>query len=282
MSFFFCSRMAFTLLTLVTLMTWASEHLQANTLARFRSPLGEVEVELFDQDKPITVQNFIRYVQSGAYTNHFMHRWVPNFVIQGGGFHTVARGGSNTIEAISVFPPVLNEFDAGARLSNTYGTLAMARASGQTNSATSQWFFNLANNSGLDSVDGGFTVFGRVLRGTNVLNRFNNTSRTNSIYRLQLQPPLNELPVLSPTPSYNDLVYTDITLLTVQLKLNARRGREISWLSVQDKVNHLEFATQLPPQWQVLSSINGTGNLISITDPDATPSFRMYRVRVDY
>src|SRR6516164_440224 len=127
----------------IILLFVGSRFLHAGTLAQFRSPLGDVEVELYDQDKPQTVQNFIRYVQSGAYQNEFSHRLLPGFVLQGGGFAITNGGTTNwTIVQVPSYPPITNEFGIGQRFSNVYGTIAMAKLSGDTNSATSQWFFN--------------------------------------------------------------------------------------------------------------------------------------------
>jgi cyclophilin family peptidyl-prolyl cis-trans isomerase len=254
----------------------------AGTLAQFRTPIGDLEVELFDADKPTTVQNFLRYVTSGAYSNMFLHRWVPAFVIQGGGFQVIKQSGTNVIDSVPIFGTITNEYAVNRKFSNVYGTLAMARVGGLTNSASSQWFFNLTNNAFLDSVDGGFTVFGRVLRGTNVLNRFNNTSVSNSIYRAQLGGALNELPVLKALPGYQDLVYVDISLLNVQVTYNGRGGRNISWTTVSNVPNHLEFTTNFPPAWKILTSTNGTGKMVTITDSGVGVPARFYRVRVDY
>src|SRR5439155_6233770 len=80
---------------------------------------------------------------------------------------------------IQTFPPITNEFNSGRRLSNVYGTIAMAKRPDDPNSATSEWFFNLADNStNLDSQNGGFTVFGRVVGGTNLLNFFNRLNKS--------------------------------------------------------------------------------------------------------
>src|SRR5690242_14514375 len=96
----------------------------AGTLAIFRTPWGDIAVELFDADKPVTVQNFIRYVETGAYTNHFMHRWVPGFVIQGGGFFVDQRGATNaTLKPVPIFGTITNEYNVGRVFSNVYGTI---------------------------------------------------------------------------------------------------------------------------------------------------------------
>jgi cyclophilin family peptidyl-prolyl cis-trans isomerase len=120
-----------------------------------QTPFGEVEIELFDEEAPQTVANFLNYVNDGDYVNSFIHRVVPGFVVQGGGF-ALADG---VAVAIPTDPPVTNE----PGISNLRGTVAMAKRSGDPNSATSQWFFNLGDNSSnLDNSNGGFTVFGQV------------------------------------------------------------------------------------------------------------------------
>ena len=120
-----------------------------------QTPFGEVEIELFDEDTPATVANFLNYVNDGDYANSFIHRSVPGFVEQGGGFSFI----DGDVVAIPTDPPVINE----PGISNLRGTIAMAKRGGDPNSATSQWFFNLADNSAnLDNSNGGFTVFGQV------------------------------------------------------------------------------------------------------------------------
>ena len=121
----------------------------------FETPLGDVPVQLYPNLAPQTVANFRAYADSGDWDGSLVHRSVPGFVIQGGGYREVA----GAYQTIPTDPAVPNE----PCLSNTAGTIAMARVGGQPNSATSQWFINLANNTSLDSVDGGFTAFGRVI-----------------------------------------------------------------------------------------------------------------------
>ena len=119
-----------------------------------QTPFGAVEIELFDEEAPETVANFLTYVNDGDYVNSFIHRSVSGFVVQGGGFTFV----DDAFVSIPTDPPVINE----PGISNLRGTIAMAKLGGDPNSATSQWFFNLADNSTLDSTNGGFTVFGQV------------------------------------------------------------------------------------------------------------------------
>ena len=118
---------------------------------------GAIEIELWPDVAPCTVNNFLAYLNSGRYDGTFIHRAVGGFVIQGGGYSY--DSGTDTFSAIALDPPVVNEPGE----SNLTGTIAMARVAGVVNSATSQFFINLADNTGLDTVDGGFTVFGEVV-----------------------------------------------------------------------------------------------------------------------
>ena len=137
----------------------------SGTVVKFETnaPLADDDfyVELTD-NTPLTNANFLSYVNSGAYDNSKFHRSVSDFVIQGGGFKhpTVAadQPGSDPV-AIPTTGAVQNE---PGNL-NTRGTIAMAKLGGQPDSATSQFFFNLSNNSFLDSDNGGYTQFGSVL-----------------------------------------------------------------------------------------------------------------------
>lgn len=120
------------------------------------TPLGDIEIELLTEDAPNTVANFLQYVQSGAYNQSFVHRSIPGFVIQGGGY---TFDGSNPVGIFSP-NPIDNEF----KVSNTRGTVAMAKVGGNPDSATTQWFINLKDNSvPLDNDNGGYTVFGKVV-----------------------------------------------------------------------------------------------------------------------
>ena len=145
---------------------------QFGTLVRFETnaPMQESGffVELFDRSgsatviTPLSAANFLSYVNEESYDNSIVHRSVSGFVIQGGGFRSplvaADQPGSNPT-AIVTRDPLPNE---PGNL-NLRGTLAMAKLGNQPDSATSQWFFNLSNNSFLDTDNGGFTVFGRVL-----------------------------------------------------------------------------------------------------------------------
>ncbi len=145
-------------------------HAQALPIATFNTSLGSFEVELRSDVAPLTVQNFINYVDTGAYDNTIIHRSMPDFIIQGGGYSDAgAPFAFNTPPShITENSRVPNEFN----LSNVAGTIAMAKLGNDPNSATSEWFFNLVDNSSnLDNQNGGFTVFGDVLgNGMDVIN----------------------------------------------------------------------------------------------------------------
>jgi len=138
----------------------------ANPVVRFATTEGSFDVELCEELSalclgvaPGTATNFLNYVDRGDYQNSIIHRSVANFVIQGGGFFLDV---DDVIRAIPTDPPITNTFNQ----SNKRGTVAMAR-SGAVNSATNQWYVNLADNggtspNGLDFQNGGFTVFGVV------------------------------------------------------------------------------------------------------------------------
>ena len=127
-------------------------------IAQIDTVRGKFNIELLASDAPKTVANFLNYVNRGSYNRTFFHRSVPGFVIQGGGFSLPE--GSTNIATIPADPSVVNEF----KIPNTRGTLAMAKTAAGPNTATNQWFVNLADNrSNLDNQNGGFTVFARVL-----------------------------------------------------------------------------------------------------------------------
>ena len=260
----------------------------AGTLVQFRTTVGDFDVELFDTEKPLTTKNFLRYVQDGLYTNMILHRAVSNFVIQGGGVFVANRGTTNVgWQYIPTYAPISNEFKVGPFRTNAYGTIAMAKTS-DPNSATSQFFFNLANNSAsLDNTNnsGGFTVFGRIVSGTNILNRFNLRPPNTTIKVLNLGSVLSEAPVLySANPNfvtYDDLIYCDVSLLNL-LVAQSNNVRQVSWNSVSNKINYVEFTTNYPPVWQSLTNRTGDGSTLTINDSATNSARRFYRVRVTY
>jgi peptidyl-prolyl cis-trans isomerase A (cyclophilin A) len=126
------------------------------SMVRVLTVLGPIDIALYDAAAPLTVANFLSYVNSGAYKNSFIHRNVPGFIIQGGGYTW-----ENGVQTIAALGPVMNEYSASRP--NVRGTVAMAKLGSDPNSATNQWFVNLADNSAnLDVQNGGFAVFGQV------------------------------------------------------------------------------------------------------------------------
>src|SRR5215212_836009 len=113
------------ILSLSVLLVW--ENASAATLATFRTTLGTMEVEFYDEDKPVTVSNFVKYVTSGRFTNEFVQRWAPGFVIQGGGYAVTNTPNGLDLTPIEPFGTITNEYSVGRPFSNTYGTIAMAR-----------------------------------------------------------------------------------------------------------------------------------------------------------
>ncbi len=278
------------LLFLAALLPFSSLH--AGTFVQFRTSIGDIEIELYDTDKPVTVTNFLYYVKTGYTNNMFIHRFAVNanltpFVIQGGLSYVANRHTSPSLAYIPTRPPIVNEYSVGRTFSNTNGTIAMARVGGQPNSATSQWFINLSDsNAELDKpqYDGGFTVFGRVIRGFDVLASFSSTS-PQKIWRYNIGSPFAELPATRLVPAngsltYDDLVYVDITLLNVRIT-DIGTGKQIVWRSVKDKVNLVEYTTVFPPVWQTLATPMGTGNDMSVTDTSGDTK-RFYRIRADF
>ena len=126
---------------------------------KLETSMGNLVIELNDEAAPITVKNFLEYVESGFYNGIIFHRVMPNFMIQAGGF-------TAEMERKQPRAPIKNEF----KLSNVRGTIAMAKLGGDPDSATCQFFISLTDNSrNLDNQNGGFTVFGKVVEGMDVV-----------------------------------------------------------------------------------------------------------------
>jgi len=138
-----------------------------DSVVQLQTSVGTMTFELYDDAKPITVANFLRYIQDGKYAGSFAHRLIQNFVLQGGGYYVDS---SNNVNSVVSYGTITNEAGPFPTYSNVQGTLAMAKLGGDPNSASSQWFLNLADNSAnLDGQNGGFTVFGKILTGADVM-----------------------------------------------------------------------------------------------------------------
>lgn len=132
-------------------------------MIRFETTLGDFSIEFFEKEAPVSVANFLKYIDDGFFDGTIFHRIVPGFVIQGGGF-------TEDMTQKKTLPPIKNEADNG--LKNSRGSLSMARTN-DVNSATSQFFVNLKDNDFLDHTRGnfGYAVFARVTDGMDVIDK---------------------------------------------------------------------------------------------------------------
>ena len=136
------------------------------TRVTLNTTLGDIVIELYNTRAPLTVANFVGYVNSGHYEGTVFHRVIPGFMAQGGGFTPQLR-------KKTTLPPIPNEADNG--LKNKRGTIAMARTN-DPHSASSQFFINFSNNEMLDhssktSQGWGYAVFGKVIEGMDVVDK---------------------------------------------------------------------------------------------------------------
>jgi len=125
--------------------------------------LGAITLELYPDKAPITVENFLKYVDEGFYDNLIFHRVMPGFMVQGGGMTDQMVEKSQ-----GKHQPIKNESSNG--LSNDRGTIAMARTA-DPNSATCQFFINHVDNPNLNTYGDGYTVFGKVIDGLDVVDK---------------------------------------------------------------------------------------------------------------
>lgn len=167
-----------------------------NPVVVMKTSMGEIEIELYADKAPVTVNNFISYVDQGFYDGTIFHRVIDNFMIQGGGMipGLIEKQGSATIK---------NE--AGNGLSNLRGTIAMARTQ-DVNSATSQFFINVVDNRYLDFKNAtpsgyGYCVFGKVIKGMDVVDRIKIVTTGRRGY-------------------YSDVPVNDVVIISVKRKMN--------------------------------------------------------------
>ena len=137
-----------------------------NPIVVMETSLGNVKIELFEKEAPLSVKNFLDYANSGFYSGTIFHRVISGFMVQGGGFTT-------DLKQKPTDAPIKNE--AGNGLKNQRGTLAMART-GIVDSATAQFFINTVNNDFLNQRDKtqqgfGYAVFGKIVEGMDVVDK---------------------------------------------------------------------------------------------------------------
>jgi peptidyl-prolyl cis-trans isomerase A (cyclophilin A) len=154
---------------------------EKNPVVLMETSMGNVKLELFAKEAPISVKNFLAYVKSGFYKGTVFHRVIPNFMAQGGGLTAELQPKAGGL------PPIKNE--AGNGLTNDRGTLAMART-GVVDSATSQFFINVVDNNFLNHRDNspggfGYAVFGKVIEGMDVVDKMVAApqSRKNAVFQ---------------------------------------------------------------------------------------------------
>jgi len=161
-----------TLLAALALAVSLNAHAQ-NPQVEMRTSMGVIVLELQPENAPVTVKNFLQYVKDGFYNGTIFHRVIGDFMIQGGGF-------TADLNAKKTRDPIKHEGGNGLR--NQVGTIAMARTS-DPNSATSQFFINVVDNQMLDfrgpgPQEIGYCVFGRVIKGLDVVNKIRNVETT--------------------------------------------------------------------------------------------------------
>ncbi|WP_072670030.1 peptidylprolyl isomerase [Vibrio injensis] len=144
-------KIAAAILTMFSIAVWAEPQV------KFETSIGDFIVELDSQLAPVTSENFLHYVEDGSYIGSQFHRVIPGFMAQGGGFDT-------QLKSLTTNPPIINEARNGLR--NSTATIAMARTA-DPNSATRQFFINLADNQFLNPTQRqeGYAVFGKVISG---------------------------------------------------------------------------------------------------------------------
>ena len=157
-------RLAIALFALNLTLSGISSANQTNQMIKFTTNMGDITIEMYADKAPETVKNFMSYVESGFLDGLIFHRVIPGFMIQGGGF-------SPDMQQKTAAEPIQNEADNG--LKNDTGTIAMART-GDPHSATAQFFINLVDNdflnhSGKNPQGWGYTVFGKVTEGLDVV-----------------------------------------------------------------------------------------------------------------
>ena len=140
-----------------------------NPVVEMKTSLGTIEIELYPDKAPITVKNFLQYVDEHFYDGTIFHRVIPSFMIQGGGFDTKEQ-------QKATHSPIKNEATNG--LKNDEGTIAMARTNA-VDSATAQFFINVKDNAFLNHSDNsyGYCVFGKVIAGLDVVHKIEHVER---------------------------------------------------------------------------------------------------------
>lgn len=242
-------------------------------IAKFSTIVGDFDVLLHGDAAPVSVSNFISYAAAGRYESTIIHRsttYNPASIqiVQGGGFVI----SSNSLSAVATGAPIVLE----AGLANSRGTLAMARTS-ERDSATSQWFFNISGNPGLD---GNYAVFGGTIGsgGLSVLDALGSIP----VYdvSVDLGSVFSELPLTQPALQAAYLVVVH-NIAVVPFRVTGihpqTKGVRIDWtaLSTNTPVKVERMTNLVTGTWQIVSSNNTQA---TFTDTNAPASAAFYRV----
>ncbi|MFZ6748262.1 peptidylprolyl isomerase [Undibacterium sp. Ren11W] len=153
--------------------------LAAQPQVTMNTSLGDIVMELNPAKAPISVDNFLLYVENGFYVNKIFHRVISDFVIQGGGLTASMQ------EPTPTYPSI--KLEAGNGLSNLRGSIAMARTS-LLDSASAQFFINVVDNVNLDAGNGGYAVFGKVVSGLDTVDKI-------KVVKTMTQASMTDVPV---------------------------------------------------------------------------------------
>ncbi len=243
------------------------------TIARFSTTLGDFDVLLRPDAAPVNVANFVSYADTGRYDSSIIHRSTTYNsadiqIVQGGGFLLA----DNNLWNIQTDPPIALE----ANLANLRGTIAMARTV-DPDSATSQWFLNVAGNAGLD---GNYAVFGSIIGsgGLAVMDAMASLTVYNA--SAQLGDVFSELPLIQPTLTPDSLVLVQnvaISRFRITGIQPGTNGVKIDWTALSSNTPvKVERTTNLTTGTWLPVSANNTGSTFTDTNAPATAAF--YRV----
>ncbi len=216
------------------------------TIVRYQTVMGDIDVRLYDTATPASVANFMNYLNDGDWNDSFIHRSVPGFVVQGGGFKFTDANG---VASVPTDDPVVNEFG----ITNVRGTIAYAKTAAGPDSATSQWFFNLGNNAAnLDNQNGGFTVFGRVLGdGMDIVDAIAALPRVNA------GSPFDNLPVIDWNP-VNNIMDENLVNITTIIELTFDDA-DYNFDGIVDAADYSVWRDSLGSTTQAEADGNGNG-----------------------
>lgn len=228
----------------------------ANARVTFQTNQGAIGIELLNQQAPLTVKNFLSYVDSNKYDNTIVHRSPPNFVVQAGGYTAVGTAPNTLLNHILEDAPVPNEFDS--KRSNVRGTVAMAKLGNDPNSAKSEFFVNVADNSSnLNNQNGGFTVFANVVTG------MDNVDKINKLATANLSQTFSDIPVI------NNFTGTTVgelnpatNLVTINDVIVDSRGEMLTFSIVNNSNPNVVTPTVVGNKLNLAYSATNTGNSV--------------------